>query len=375
MKLFSTNLSNTNRTGLWLAYIVFFACILPIAIFAYKRPACNWDMLAYMALVVKMNNSDLNEVHNITYSSARQNIPSDKYQQLVEGNLRSERATNPSEFNNVLPFYAVKPLYIWASFIFYKAGFSLPMSTVLPSIISYLVVGLLLFHWLTKHHNLFFAFLAALLIMFSSVMIAVAGLSTPDFISALLVFTAFYFILEQPSILLAFLFLAGSVLARLDNIIVCLLVLSFLYFIKMPKRISIAQLVSMSVVLLGIYILVAAMTREYGWDMLYYSSFTKYYDPEHQAHPSFSISSYLELFYQRTIMAIVHSHFWLFLLLVLIMIKPFFLQKIRSLPFELLFCILLVFTIILRFVLYPNLEDRFYIAYYLVILIIFMKRY
>jgi len=85
-------------------------------------------MLAYMALVVKMENKDINEVHKITYSSAMQNIPTDDYDKLIGGNLRKGRAESSAEFSSVLPFYAVKPLYVWSSYIFYKAGFNLPVS-------------------------------------------------------------------------------------------------------------------------------------------------------------------------------------------------------------------------------------------------------
>ena len=49
--------------------------------------------------------------------------------------------------------------------------------------------------------------------------------------------------------------------------------------------------------------------------------------------------------------------------------------KFRNLTFELLFCVLLIFTVVFRFILFPDLEDRFYIAYYLVILILFMHQY
>lgn len=376
MKLFNINLTHISKPAVWLVYVVFFACLLPVAIFSYKHPLYNWDMLAYMALVVKMENKDVNKVHDITYRNIRQNIPAEDYDKLTGGGLRRSRAENPAEFAGVLPFYAIKPLYIWSSYIFYKVGFSLPVSTVLPSIVAYLFIGLLLFHWLNRHHNLFFAFVAALLIMLSSVMIDVARLSTPDCISAFLLFTAFFFILERPSVLFTFLFLTGSVLARLDNIILSGLLLSFLFFSsRWTKKISLVQYIVMLAVLAVLYILVSGMAGEYQWDSFYYSRFVKYYDKEHEVQSSFSFSHYLALIQLRVIMAALYTHFSFFLLLVLVMLSTRFQEKFRNLPFELLFCVLLVFTIITRFVLFPNLEDRFYIAYYLVILILFMRQY
>ncbi|MEP7374655.1 MAG: hypothetical protein ABI675_14770 [Chitinophagaceae bacterium] len=376
MKLFNISLSQVKSPVIWLMYFVFLACILPIAFFACKRPAYNWDMLAYMALAEKMEKSDINDVHAVTYNSAKLNIPSDDYAKLIEGPLRQQRMESPAEFNRVLPFYAVKPLYIWLSYFFHKSGFSLPLSTVLPSIVAYLLTGLLVFHWLNIHHKLIFSFGAGLVIMFSSVMIEVARLSTPDGLSALFLLAAFYFILERPSLLFAFLFLTASVLSRLDNIILSGLLLSYLFFCKKwAKKISLIRYLVMLGILAAVYVMVSGLAKEYNWSSFYYPDFVKYYHPGHPSQPLFSISGYMALFYERVIMAILYTHASIFLLLVLIWLSMSYQGKFRDLPFELLFCLILVFTIVIRFVLFPDLEDRFYVAYYLVILIMFMRQY
>ncbi len=376
MKLLNIGLRQINRLSAWIIYFCFLACLLPIAIFAYKHPAYNWDMLAYMALVVKIEKGDINEVHKITYVNARENIPVNEYDKLVGGDLRKSRLENPSEFNRILPLYAVKPFFIWLSYGFYKAGFSLPLATVIPSIIAYLLIGLLLFHWLCRHHRIFLAFAGGLLIMYSSVMINVANLSTPDCVSALFLLSAFYFILEKPSVLLSFLFLTGSVFVRLDNIILSFLLLTFLFFSGLrKKKIPRVQYFTMLAVLTGVYILISGMAGGDNWDLLYYPTFIKYYHPDHQAQSLFSVSNYLTLFSERVVMALLYSQVSIFLLLVLIMVSGGLPAKLRNLPFEQLFCILLVFTIVIRFILFPDLEDRFYIAFYVVILILFMQQY
>ena len=40
---------------LFLLYVAFLFCLLPVAYFKYKHPAYNFDMLGYMALVVRMD--------------------------------------------------------------------------------------------------------------------------------------------------------------------------------------------------------------------------------------------------------------------------------------------------------------------------------
>ena len=376
MKLFNIGLTHLNRLSAWVIYFCILACLVPIAIFAYKRPSYNWDMLAYMALVVQMEKNDITEVHKITYDNARQNIPPNEYSKLTSGDLRKRRMENPSEFQRILPLYAVKPFYIWLSYGFYKAGASLPLSTVIPSIIAYLLIGLLLFHWLSRHHSLLLAFAGTLLIMYSSAMINVANLSTPDCVSAFFLLAAFYFILESPSILFSFLFLTGSVFVRLDNIVMSSLVLTFLFLSGLwKKKIPLVQYLIILSVLAGAYIIVSGMARGDNWDLLYYPTFIKYYHPDHEVQLSFSMSNYLSLFSDRVVMALLYSQASIFFLLVLLMFSAALPAKVRDLPFEQLFCILLVFTIIIRFLLFPDLEDRFYIAFYVVILILLMQQY
>src|SRR5215510_5293306 len=122
MRLSTLTLTETRRSFRWLCYFVFFLSILPVAIYSYKRPAYNWDMLAYMALVVKVNVKDVNNVHTITYSKAMRVLPPDAYDKLINGTAaRKDWASNVDHFNDELAFYVVKPLYIWSSYAFYKA--------------------------------------------------------------------------------------------------------------------------------------------------------------------------------------------------------------------------------------------------------------
>ena len=95
MKLLNISLIHVNRLSALLIYFCFLACLLPIAIFAYKHPSYNWDMLAYMALVVEIEKGDINEVHKITYDNARQNLPVSDYEKLISGDLRKNKIGKP----------------------------------------------------------------------------------------------------------------------------------------------------------------------------------------------------------------------------------------------------------------------------------------
>ena len=356
--------------------IVYFLCLLPVAIFAIKRPYYNWDMLPYMALVLKMDYKDSVTVHKMTFSIAETNIPSTEYGDLTRGEYRKRMVENPADFYSQLPFYVVKPFYIWVVYFFYKTGFSLPMSTVLPSILSYLLIGSLLFHWLKKYLNIHFAFPAALFIMYSFFMVSMARISTPDPLSSLFLFYAMYIVIEKSSLTGMFLLLWLSILTRIDNLVTCLFIISFLAFKgKWQKRIPVRLYVLMVFIFISTYITIAYATRMNGWHLLYFPTFIRYYDLGHHINDHFSLSLYLKLIYSKAATAMAYTHFTLFAFFVLlILIKPLPI-RLHNISFDQLFSLLLIFIIIIRFILFPDLDDRFYTSFYLVFILLFVKKY
>src|ERR1043165_5336135 len=102
-----------SRLFSFLSYLAFFLCLLPVAIFTFKHPAYNFDMLGYMALIIRTGTHDLNQVHATTYEKVRQVIPADEYRKLTETPpFRKKIAEDALQFEKILPIYSVKPLYI-----------------------------------------------------------------------------------------------------------------------------------------------------------------------------------------------------------------------------------------------------------------------
>jgi hypothetical protein len=370
------NSASDKKIILPLVYIIYFFCLLPTCIFAFKKPYYNWDMLPYMAIVIKMEHSDINLIHKITYSSAKEGIPSKEYGFLVSdlSQYRKKMASSPVDFYQQLPFYVIKPLYTGLIYLFYKANFSLPASTVLPSIMAYLLIGLLLFYWLSKYFKLLFAFSGGLLLMFSIFMVSIARESTPDCLSAFLMFTAMYFIIEKPSVKLMFLFFLLAIFTRIDNIITCFFILSFLAFSdRWEKRISFKQYFLMLIIMTAIYFSIASIATGYGWNIFYYPTFASSFDLSYKFHTTFLLKEYFALMYSKAITAIVFSHLSTFLFVVLLILMPWP-DRFRKFGFDQLFSLLLVLIISVRFILFPDLSDRFYISFYLVIIIILVRR-
>lgn len=364
------------RFLLWVISLVFLYCLLPAAIYFYKNPAYNFDMLGYMALVVKIDKPNtIARIHEITYSSARQNIPPEEYKKLTETpSYRKKFETDPSEFNKILPNYVVKPLYIWLCWLFYKSGGSLPMATVMPSIISYLLLGIFLFYWLGKYLQTVFAFAGAALIMYSVFITTIARLSTPDCLSTLLLVVSIYFILEKRNLMLMSLFFLLAAFTRVDNIITCLFIISFLTFSKKWKMINRKQYFFMVAVFAVAYITIVLPVRQFGWSVFFYSNYAKHIDYSRDFNEPVSILSYFSLVYSKLVTAFVSTHFtfFLFLGLLILVTKKF---SLRTLSFDQTFLLVLAATGLFKFLLLPDLSDRFYLGFYLTIIMLLIRKF
>lgn len=364
------------RFFLQLAYPLLLILLLPAAIYIYKNPAYNFDMLGYMALVIKMDQpGSIREIHNSTYSIARHQLPAEQYKKLTETpSYRKKFEAEPSEFEKILPNYIVKPLYIGTCWLFYKTGVSLPMATVLPSIICYVFLGLLLFHWLSKYLGAPLALIGTSLLMYSTFVTAIARLSTPDLLSAVFLMLGFYFMLERKNVLWMFIFFLLSILARADNIITCFFIISFLNFSKKWKVISRKQFLIMAACFIVCYIFIILPVRQFGWSLFYYSQYVKHIDYSRDFDQPITLPSHLSLAYSKLVTAFVSTSFTFFAFLGLLVLAN---KKIslKGFSFDQSFLLLLGLIGLSKFLLLPDLSDRFYIGFYLTILVLLVRRF
>lgn len=377
MHIACDNIQKPGKLTKGIFFVVVAVSLLPACLFAFRRPAYNWDMLPYMAIVLKMDKPWLNMegIHTLTYQMASQKVPETDYRLLKEGNYRKKMAANAAAFGEQLPFYSVKPLYVGMIYLLYKTGFSLVSSTMLPSIIAYFFLGLLLFYWMGRYLRPLFALLGSVLVMYTPFMIRIAGLSSPDALSSFLLFAAFYFIIEKPSLILLFIFFLLAIGARLDHIITCLIILSFLFFYrKWEKRMTLLQYATMVGAVVVCYFVITWFTvRPWGWNIAFYPAFAHNLNLTYQHNRAFSLRKYAALAYSRAITGVVYYQFTLFAFLALLPAIPVFKRKGKP-GLEHWFALLLIFIILFRFALYPALADRFYASFYLCILLLLVRQ-
>jgi hypothetical protein len=125
--------------------------------------------------------------------------------------------------------------------------------------------------------------------------------------------------------------------------------------------------------ILGSYLFISSMAINGKWGLWYYGDFMKHFTISYEVKESFSFSDYFALAYSKLITGIVFSSFTIFILMSLMIVYDGI--RARKLNFDQFFILLLAVVLAARFVVFPDISDRFYVAYYLVIAMIFMRKF
>jgi hypothetical protein len=352
---------------------VYFIVLCAVAVYSYRRPEYNWDMLPYMAIVLSAEHQDIGRIKQETYRAAGEHIPDAFYRQLINPAhaYRREMYLNDTAFYEQLAFYVVKPLYTALVYLAYHAGFPLASATVLPSIFSWLAISILLLYWLNKYLSLAFAAGAALLVMLSAPLLSVARLSTPDALSAFLLLGAFYFILQKPRLPLMLFFVSAAILARPDNIIPCILLLVIPALAKSsPLKISLKGYIGIFFLLCGCFLIDSLRAGAFGFDILYYPTFSHSLNMTHEDAGIFSWMGYLRVLRADAVTGLYHSSVSLFGFMALLVLYRGRTAAPGRLTLQALLVLLCCVTALIRFMLVPDIADRFYIPYYLLIAVL-----
>jgi hypothetical protein len=344
--------------------------------YAFKRPYNNWDMLAYAGVVIGYDHNNPEYVHDTVYKIAKDQLPETTLHQLVNGagDFRKRMAGNSQDFNDQMPYYLVKPLYTGLIYLLFKSGLPLLRAILLPSFIFYVLIGILLLFWLKKYLSFLIALVLSALIMITVPMWEIARCSSPDGMSVFFLFLSMYLILEKHSLLLVCLILGLSVTTRLDNIIPAFFLITLLKSSgKWPGRISLGKYFLILGGFCLIFFMITLPLRRWGWSPFYYPTFLKSMNLSYVPHAQFEFREYRSLFLSQMMTAIFSSQLILFLLLALLVIsraRPF---RVSVFSLDQLFLSCILLTILVRFLLQPVGGDRFFAAYYLVILVLFIK--
>lgn len=336
----------------------------------YHHPGYNWDMLPYMGIVLEYEGDST--VHEQVYTIAKTELPPAVFTQLTDSSVpyRSAVYRSPELFRKQLPFYVVKPLYTRMAQVFYHAGLPLTKATVVPSLIACFLLMLVMLSWMQKY-------LPTEMAVFSTVAISVWGpvlqlskTSGPDALSALLLVSAAYCILEKKKSGLMYFLLLLSVLTRIDNVLPALFfiaVYSYHSRFKWKERLKLGTWLVTGCIIC--YFFVASLAVEYEWSYFYYSDFFLHLRPDYNVTAGFSFRNYFLLLKSQLMTGLYYSQLPLFLFLS-ICIMTYRVNREKDSMFLAAIWVILA----IRYVLHPVMTDRLFTGYYLIILMILLKK-
>ena len=286
--------STSNKT----LFVLFLLVAIYSLIVSVYRPWHNFDMVMYVAAAKNFEESDINALQDFTYQAVRASVPESTYAELT-GNSNNDQATaayrnqlhtDPSAFEEQLPFYHIRPLYNGAIYLLHKAGIDIVFATHLISAVA-VVVGLALLYALSisvlgypfAYAIPFFAFIFDVGNL--------AKLSTPDGMTFLVIVLSAYFYLKNKTTALLFLF-PLMIGIRTDLV---LYVFPFLFAMVLSKAESRPRLAASTIASAMAYFAIVWFSGNAGWSTVFYFSFVEWLThPISMPPPSLTVDHYIQ---------------------------------------------------------------------------------
>lgn len=107
-------------------------------VLSIREPVHNWDTIPYVGAAKALEESDPSALQAFTYGELRHVLPTAVYGDLARetgpgegrgGPYRHAVSTDPAVFDEMLPSYRIRPLYIGAVYALYKGGMDIEFAT------------------------------------------------------------------------------------------------------------------------------------------------------------------------------------------------------------------------------------------------------
>lgn len=365
-----------------LSFVVFLACILLNSVFIFRNPWYDWDIVCYTWIVKMIDNPNLKEVHKDTYRELRKELPQDRYDVTKMANkYRREVFNNPQTFYDQFPFYTIKFIYSYSIYTIHKfIWISVVNSIIAVSIISYIIVAVLLFVLFIPEINKSVLFIVPLYLFMSFWQMLIWWRSTtPDMIWVLFLFVWTLLVLKK-QIIPGLIVLIISLGTRTDNIIYIVFLLWYLkFFASKEYKINYLTFIWFWLLTWVTYKFINMYFDNFWYVKLFYHSFIdQIYHPATDVI-NVSYHDYFNVFKNklRVMLSLEWNRPESFLFVYVLMwiifsvyarTKKIFLDNIY-----IWIIYLSIATLIVKFILFPNIQERYFIFYFLIIFISIVK--
>lgn len=313
-------------------------------------------MIPYIACTLEWEGEA--NVHEATYRILQAELPEKNFTALTTGEYRERCYRDAAFFQGELPFYRVKPLYISTIRLGRILGLPYTVAVRFSALLAYIGIALLLWFWLGALLLPVQRFLLSLLAAGIFPVSELARLASPDGLAVLFLLLAFWLIERKRQHLpLLWLFLLLSIAARVDYALYGLVIVTLLRFLPTFRReewLSTGTYLGFTIsVLLALLLIGPAVGNDIGWWFAF----------KHAG----SGSGYLHLIKESL------SFFnltWMMILLFFSIIAYPLIRKFGMAEREKGMVILVLATILFRLLLFPSIQERFFVAQYLLLIVV-----
>ena len=355
---------------MWLTIVVLF-------FIAIKKPIQSWDILGYIAVVESQKITDKDEIHHAVYNGFKDYATEDEFNDLINSsNYRKTMYNDVDAFNQQIPFYKMRVLFI--ALISLLSAFSINVFLASHIIVAAsAVLGLLVFYYAYRKiiHPTFWFIVPMFFIVLDG--LGIARMVTADPLAFLWVALISYAFIHNKWVIL-FGLLVSSVLVRTDLLLLVAIVVTYLMLFQPSLRLVSGLTLAVSV---GAYIFVNNYADNYGWSTVFYYAIISDMSATHPlvySEIGVTLSQYLSGVISNLGGFIDEPPLLLFLAFALFQFIIVVLtgkdsQKIRV--FEVIQHKALALTligflyVIEHYLLFPLLENRFFVAEYMIALL------
>ena len=249
------------------AYVLF--CITAFAALAYTLAETNWDMLAYAAVVHESGaseGSDVAQLHSRVYTDLSSQVSDEDFRDIVSrDSYRETMASDAEAFQQQLPYYRIKLLFIYLLELLSAMGLSVYVAARLIVIASAGLALLVLLKAFRPYIAPVFWLLLPAVIILAGVL-KTARIVSPDTLAFLAMALAVLCYLRKHWAL--FVVLVLCVLIRTDLLVFVFAMLFLVFVNKMASRITVF---ATGVASLALYMLIGKVYGGgYGWPVLFH---------------------------------------------------------------------------------------------------------
>lgn len=330
------------------AHIIFYVSLFLLSAFLFWKPAYNGDIGYYIAVAAQTSGEADSTIVSYSDSILKVETPEDTYR------INTEVLQGYS--NGLLDYYRIKPLYVWLIRAAHGAGFSWSRATVVPSLLAFILLMLFMFRWLKQVLGAD-ALLPGLLLLFSYPIFVPARMSTPDSLTSLFLVPLFYLFLKGGSRWAFFILLFLLVSVRLDNLLMVgiFCVGAGINAWCVERREWISYLLLMVLLTSLALLLNVWCTDDPFW-------------PMHMEQVLYSGNYLWKL--GKAFRFFSASYGWLFIIILLFMVHLF---RMKVLTAEITVLVMMAAMVVLRLLIFPAYEERFFGGYYIVSFIIILR--